>query len=338
MPLFNPRWLLTSRPVGLAGPDNFTWEEVPLSEPAEGEIRVRSVYLSLDPTNRAWMNPTATYLPPVALGEVMRGLALGVVETSNNPKFAVGDIVTGLIGWQTYLVGDGRGLAKIQRFAGVPLDAYLGLFGMIGRTAYFGLLEIGEPRAGETLVVSGAAGAVGSLVCQIGKILGLRVIGIAGTDEKCRYLTEELGIDGSINYKTERVNKALRARCPEGIDVFFDNVGGEILDAVLGQINLHARIVLCGMISQYNASEPAPGPKNLINLIPRRGKMQGFIITDYIKRAKEVNDALAEWYLQGRLRYRTEIVQGLAQAPAALNRLFSGQKSGKLIVQVSELP
>jgi NADPH-dependent curcumin reductase CurA len=297
---------------------------------------VRNIYLSLDPTNRGWMNAAPTYLPALALGDVMRGITIGVVEQSRNSKFEVGDLVQGLLGWQMYAISDGRGLTKFQQFPGVPLDAFLGLFGMIGLTAYFGLLDVGRPKEGETLVVSGAAGAVGSLVCQIGKIKGLRVIGIAGSDEKCSYLTDELGVDGAINYKTENVKKALRTHCPEGIDLYFDNVGGEILDTVLGQINLFARIILCGMISQYNASEPQPGPYNLVNLLVRRGRMQGFIVMDYYDRADEAMAALAQWYGAGKISYRTEIVQGLREAPQTLNRLFDGNKTGKLIVQLSD--
>ena len=336
MTLINQQWLLASRPVGEIDPTNFQWHETEVKEIDDGELLIRNIYLSLDPTNRGWMNARATYLPPLDIGDVMRGIGLGVVERSKNGKFSEGDIVQGMLGWQRFAVSTGSGVTKVPLLPGVPLDAYLGLFGMIGMTAYFGLLDIGQPQEGETLVVSGAAGAVGSLVCQIGKIKKLRVIGIAGSDEKCRYLTDELGIDGAINYKTESVNKGLRHHCPDGIDVFFDNVGGEILNDVLGQINLFARIVLCGMISQYNATRPVPGPSNLVNLLVRRGRMQGFIVLDYYKRTMEAMTALGEWYFNGQLRYRTEIVQGLDQAPQAINRLFNGNKSGKLIVEVSE--
>lgn len=336
MTLINHQWLLASRPVGDIESSNFKWNETPVKEIEEGEVLVRVIYLSLDPTNRGWMNARATYLPPIEIGDVMRGITLGVIERSNNEKFAVGEIVQGTLGWQKYAVSNGRGLTKVPTLPGVPLDAYLGLFGMIGMTAYFGLIDVGKPKEGDTLVVSGAAGAVGSLVCQIGKILKLRVIGIAGTDEKCRYLTEELGIDGAINYKKELVRKGLRDHCPDGIDVFFDNVGGDILNEVLGQINLFARIVLCGMISQYNAAGPTPGPTNLGNLLVRRGRMEGFIVMDYFERSMEAMTALAEWYFGGQLRYRTEIVEGLDRAPEAILKLFDGNKKGKLIVQVSE--
>lgn len=336
MTKINQQWLLASRPVGQIKESNFKWHESPVDELQDGEVLIRNIYLSLDPTNRGWMNPTATYLPALDIGDVMRGMAVGVVEQSKNATFSEGDLVQGLLGWQLYTTSDGRGLTKFQQFPGVPLDAFLGLFGMIGITAYFGLLDVGQPKEGETLVVSGAAGAVGSLVCQIGKLKGLRVVGIAGSDEKCRYLTDDLGIDGAINYKTDNIKKALRQHCPDGIDIYFDNVGGEILDTVLGQINLFARIVLCGMISQYNATEPVPGPYNLVNLLVRRGRMQGFIVLDYYDRADEAMAALAEWYFEKKVQYRTEIVPGLKSAPTAINRLFDGNKKGKLIVQVSE--
>lgn len=334
----NYQWRIAARPQGMIKQSDFNWTEEVVPELQDGQILVRSIYLSLDPTNRGWMNETATYLPPLEIGDVMRGNAIGTVEASKNDRYAVGDMVSGLLNWQRYYVGDGRGLQKFEWNRQLPLDAYMGLFGAIGMTAYFGLLEIGLPKEGETLVVSGAAGAVGSLVGQIGKIKGLRVVGIAGGPEKCRYLTEELGFDAAVDYKNESVHKALKERCPDGVDVYFENVGGEIMEAVLNRINLRARIVLCGLISQYNATERPTAPYNLGNILTRRARMEGFIVLDYYKRADEALQVLGQWYAQGQLKYRTEIIQRLEQAPTAVNKLFTGDKHGKLMIQVSDLP
>jgi NADPH-dependent curcumin reductase CurA len=266
----------------------------------------------------------------------MRGIGLGAVEQSENSAFEVGDFVQGMLGWQEYAVSDGKGLTKISADASLPLTAYLGLFGIIGPTAYFGLLEIGKPKAGETLVVSGAAGAVGSIVGQIGKIKGCRVVGIAGSDEKCSWITETLGFDAAINYKSESVPERLEALCPDGIDVFFDNVGGETLDAVLSLINVKARIVICGQISQYNATKPVPGPYNFRSILPQRARVEGFIILDYADRFGEAFQDLAKWSSEGKIQYRVEVVDGLEQAPIAVNKLFDGSHQGKLMIKVSE--
>lgn len=332
----NRRWLLTSRPQGRLSRDNFTWDEAAVPALQDGQVLVRVLHLSLDPTNRGWANATATYLPPIPLGEVMRGLGLGIVEESRHPGFREGQLVQGITGWQTYVVSDGRGLSAFDPIPGLPLEAYLGLLGHIGATAYFGLLEIGKPQPGETLVVTGAAGAVGSLAGQIGKIAGCRVVGIAGGPEKCRWLTEELGFDAAIDYKNERVMRRLRETCPNGIDIDFENVGGDIFDAVLANINLRARIVLCGMISQYNEATPPPGPRYLGNVLTRRARIEGFIITDYAARFPEAMPKLAEWAMAGKLKYRVDVVDGLEQAPEAVNRLFDGTNTGKLIVRVED--
>ena len=268
----------------------------------------------------------------------MRGGGIGVVEESRHADFQAGDIVQGMLGWQSYVLADGGAISKMPVTPALPLTAYMGLFGFIGATAYFGLLDIGQPKAGETLVVSAAAGAVGSLVGQIGKIKGCRVVGIAGTDEKCRWLTEELGFDAAINYKTEPVDERLKSLCPDGIDVYFDNVGGKILGIVLGQINLRARIVACGMISQYNAETPVPGPYNLINIIPQRARIEGFIIFDYASRYNEAFENLGKWMAEGKMQYRGDVVDGLENAPRAVNKLFDGSNNGKLVVKVSEEP
>jgi NADPH-dependent curcumin reductase CurA len=241
--------------------------------------------------------------------------------------------VQGLLGWQDYAISDGNGLTPLPHNESIPLTAYFGLFGHIGLSAYFGLLDIGKPKAGETLVVSAAAGAVGSLVGQIGKIKGCRVVGIAGGEEKCRWITEELGFDAAIDYKSEPVLESLKRRCPEGIDVHFENVGGEILDAALSQINIRARIVLCGLISQYNATEPVPGPYNFANILVKRARVEGFIVIDYMNRAQEAVAELAKWLAEGKIKYRVDVVEGIEKAPHALNMLFDGSNKGKLIVK-----
>jgi len=332
MPL-NQQWRLVARPKGLFQPSDFRWAEEETQALADGQVLVRVVYLSLDPTNRGWA-ATDTYLPAVPLGEVMRGIALGRVEESRAPGFAVGDVVTGMLGWQRYAVLPAAALTKLPPIP-LPLTAHLGLLGHIGITAWVGLLQVGQPKAGETLVVSAAAGAVGSLVGQIGKIKGLRVVGIAGSDEKCRWLTDELGFDAAVNYKKRPVLAGLRRECPKGIDVFFDNVGGAMLEAALWLINLRARIVVCGLISQYNATAPVPGPANLGNLLVQRARMEGFIVLDHLDQAERAAAELVQWHLAGRLKYRLEVVEGLESAVGAVNRLFEGTNTGKLIVRVS---
>lgn len=333
-PATNRQWRLVSRPKGGVSTENLQWVEEQVPPLAEGEVLVRSVYLSLDPANRGWMNETASYVPPVPLGEVMRGIAIGTVVASRNPGFAPGDHVQGLLGWQEYLVTSGAGLNKLPPLP-VPLIAHFGVLGHIGLTAYFGLLEVGRPKAGETLVVSAAAGAVGSLVGQIGKIAGCRVVGIAGSDDKCAWITAELGFDAAINYKKEPVAEGLRRACPNGIDVYFENVGGAILDAVLGQVNQGARIPLCGLISMYNSAAPVPGPYAFGNILVKRVRVEGFLVMDFLDRAGEAIPKLLDWHLAGKLKYRTQIVPGLENAPAALSRLFDGSNTGKLVVQVS---
>ncbi len=330
----NRQWRLAARPVGMFKDSDFQWTQEPVRELKEGELLVHNKYLSLDPTNRGWANEMDTYLPAVKLGDVMRGGTIGVVEESKNPNFNVGDHVSGLLGWQEYAISDGTGIGKLPEIPGMPLTAHLGLFGHIGLTAYYGLLDVGQPKAGETLVVSAAAGAVGSLVGQIGKIVGCRVVGIAGADEKCRWLTDDLGFDAAINYKQENVFEALKRECPNGIDVDFENVGGEILESVLALINLGARISMCGMISQYNATDRRAGPSNLFMLIVKRARMQGFLVSDYMSRAGEAMTALGRWYVEGKIKYRVDVVEGLEQTPRAVNKLFDGSNQGKLVVKV----
>jgi NADPH-dependent curcumin reductase CurA len=332
----NHQWRIAARPAGRAKESDFAWTEEAVPALADGQIRVRIVYLSLDPTNRFWMEPVDGYLPALPLGAVMRGITLGVVEESRSPGFAPGDIVQGLGGWQEFYAGDAAAWSKLPRIPGVPLTAFFGAMGHIGFTAYFGLMDIGQPKPGETLVVSAAAGAVGSLVGQMGKIAGCRVVGIAGTDEKCAWITRELGFDDAINYRQEKVAQGLARTCPNGVDIDFENVGGEIMDAVLARINLNARIVLCGLISQYNATAPVPGPYNFSNILVRRGRVQGFIVTDFAPRFAEAAAKIVPWLMSGKLKYRLDTVEGLRNAPGALNKLFEGANEGKLLVKVSD--
>jgi len=334
----NNQWCLSSHPVGLAKESDFEWKETEVGNIVEGQLLVRVIYLSIDPTNRGWIKNTDSYLPAVQIGDVMRGITIGVVEESNHPGFTPGDFVQGMLGWQEYMISNGEGLTKLSKDLPVPLTAHFGLFGHIGLSAYFGLLDIGKPNAGETLVISAAAGAVGSLAGQIGKIAGCRVVGIAGTDEKCKWLTDELGFDAAINYKTESVIRKLLEHCPDGIDIYFDNVGGHILDAVLGLINIRARVVICGLISQYNAEKPVPGPYNYGNILIKRARVEGFIVLDYVDKAEEAITKLAGWFAEGKIKYRLDVVEGLKKAPKTMNKLFDGSHSGKLIVQVSEEP
>jgi NADPH-dependent curcumin reductase CurA len=332
--IINHQWRLAARPVGMIKESDFQWAEEPVQSLNENQVLIHNHYLSLDPANRGWVREEGSYMAPIPLGSVMVGGTVGVVEESRHPKFQKGDQVSGLLGWQEYSISDGAGLNKLPNNPAIPLTAYLGLFGHIGLTAYFGLLDITHPKEGETLVVSAAAGAVGSLVGQIGKIKGCRVVGIAGSDEKCQWIVDELGFDASINYKKENVREALKKVCPNGIDIDFENVGGEILDAVLSLMNVHGRISLCGLISQYNATEPVPGPYYFPNILTRQLRVQGFIVTSFMNRAQEAIADLSKWYLEGKLKYRVDVVEGLKNAPAALNKLFDGSNQGKLIVKI----
>lgn len=334
----NRQWVVASRPIGRIKDSNFHWREAPIAAPGAGQALVRVVYLSLDPTNRGWLQAQPTYMPPVPLGEVMRGIAIGVVEESKDEALREGDIVQGLLGWQEYAIAEARTLTKLPALSGLPLTAHFGLLGHIGLTAYVGMMEIGKPKPGETLVVSAAAGAVGSLAGQIGKIAGCKVVGIAGSDEKCAWIQEELGFDAAINYKRQPLAESLRLHCPQGIDIDFENVGGATLDAVLGLINFRARIVLCGLIAQYNATEPVPGPYNFGNLLIKSARVEGFIVLDYLDKAAEAAARLIQWHKEGKLKYRVELVDGLENAVSAVNRLFDGSHHGKLIVKVSDEP
>ena len=330
----NRQWRQAARPEGDVKDTDFTWSEETLRALGDGEVAVRTLYLSLDPTNRIWMNASDSYLPAIPLGAVMRGGGIGVVTESKSPAFAEGDLVQGLLGWQDYYIGAPESLSKLPSIPGLPITAWFGLLGHIGLTAYFGLLDVGQAKAGETVVVSAAAGAVGSLVGQLAKLHGCRAVGIAGSDEKCAWLME-LGYDAAINYHKENVAAALKTHCPKGIDVYFDNVGGEILEAALSHLRLRGRVAVCGMISQYNASGPAPGPRNLALLIMKRARMEGFLVSDFYHRAGEAVPKLIEWHRQGKLQYKLDVVDGLENAPRALRRLFDGSNTGKLVLKIA---
>jgi NADPH-dependent curcumin reductase CurA len=328
----NRQWLLARRPKGMVSADDFQWTESEVPAPAEGEVLVRNLWLSVDPTQRSWIAGD-TYLPAVKIGEVVRSFAVGQVVESKSPKFKPGQLVQGLFGWQDYAVT--REATPLPQ--GVPVETAMSALGVTGMTAWFGLLEIGRPKPGETVVVSAAAGATGSAVGQIARIKGCRAIGIAGGAEKCRWLLEEYGFDGAIDYKSEDVGKRLRELCPKGVDIFFDNVGGEILDAALSKLAMRGRVVLCGAIARYNSgSGEVQGPKNYLKLIVQRGRMEGFIIMDYMPRAAEAIKDIAQWMKEGRFKDRVDVVQGLENAPAALLRLFKGENRGKQLVRVAE--
>jgi hypothetical protein len=334
----NRQWLLAKRPHGLVGEDNFEYVETAIPEPGEGEVLVRNLYLSFDPTQRGWMEDRESYLPPVQLGEPMRAGSVGQVVESNNPGFAKGDIVQTTGGWQDFVVlapeTSVMGLNKVP--AGITPEMMMSVLGVTGLTAYWGLLDLGEPKAGETVLVSGAAGATGSVAGQIAKIKGCRVVGIAGGAQKCAWLKDELGFDDVIDYKNENVAERIAATCPNKVDVYFDNVGGDILQAALDNINMHARVVLCGGISGYNATEPVPGPNNLMNLIIMRARMEGFIVIDYMNRSGEAIQDLLQWIEAGQLKFQVDVQEGFEKIPNTLQRLFTGQNLGKQLLKIAD--
>jgi NADPH-dependent curcumin reductase CurA len=326
---------LAARPVGL--PKESDWEraEAPIPSPGPGEVLTKTHYMSVDPAMRGWMNDRPSYVPPVGIGEVMRALTVGEVIESNNDGFAVGDFVAGIQGVQEYALSDGSDLMKAD-LSLAPAPAWLNSLGIAGLTAYCGLIEVGQPQAGETVVVSGAAGAVGAHAGQIAKIKGCRVVGIAGGAEKCAYLTDQLGFDAAVDYKAGPIGAGLKQACPDGIDVFFDNVGGEILDAVLARINRFGRLALCGAISQYNLTDTPYGLRNVIVLVPRSVRMQGFIYFNYRDQWPSMLEDLAAWRADGRIAVPDDIVDGGIQAfPDTLLRLFRGENLGKLMIKVA---
>ncbi len=333
MPL-NRQFLLAQRPVGLPSRDTFSYVESPLGEPGPGQILVKNAYLSLDPAMRGWMNDAKSYIPPVGIGEVMRALGVGEVVASQHPDYAVGDFVNGALGVQDYFLGEPKGFYKVDPKR-APLPMYLSALGMTGMTAYFALLDVGAPKAGETVVISGAAGAVGSIAGQIAKIKGCRVIGIAGGADKCKFLIDELGFDGAIDYKNEDLHAALKRECPKGVDVYFDNVGGDILDAVLTRLAFKARVVICGAISQYNNKESMKGPANYLQLLVNSARMEGMVVMTYAPRFAEAAQEMGGWLLSGKLKSKEDIVSGLETFPETLLKLFSGENFGKLMLKVS---
>lgn len=329
------QYLLASRPVGMPTQENWTFAETELPDVADGQLLVEVKYISLDPAMRGWMNDRKSYIEPVQIGEVMRAGAVGKVVQSGDCNFAAGDYVYGQLGVQDYALVSSQGIHKVDP-ALAPLERYLGVLGMPGMTAYFGLLDTGMPKEGETVVVSGAAGAVGTVVGQIAKIKGCRVVGIAGGQDKCDYLVNELGFDAAIDYKNASVQKGLTEACPDGVDVFFDNVGGDILDDVLTRINLKARIVVCGAISQYNNTTPVKGPSNYLSLLVNRARMEGIVVFDNVKNYGKAAREMAGWIAQGQLKAREHVVTGLETFPDTLLMLFRGENFGKLVLKVGE--
>ena len=333
IPMTNTQIKLASRPVGNPQPANFTIETSPVAPVETGHILLKTKYISLDPAMRGWMNEGKSYIRPVQIGEVFRAGTAGEVMESKHPDFAAGDQVTGNWGVQQYGVSDGTGILKVDTTI-APLETYMATLGMPGMTAYFGILDTGQPKPGETVVVSGAAGAVGSVVGQIAKIKGCHVVGIAGDQEKCDYCVNELGFDACINYKTDDVRKALKAACPNGVDVYFDNVGGDILDIVLTQIRLRARIVICGAISQYNNTTPVKGPSNYLSLLTNRARMEGIVVFDNMANYGRAAREMAGWIGEGKLKSKVQIEQGIENFLPTLMMLFSGQNFGKLLLAV----
>ena len=332
--MLNKEIRLASRPAGMPTLDNFNIADADLTQLNDGEVSVRTLYISVDPYLRGRMREGRSYVPPFEIGQVIMSGVVGEVVESRAPEFAPGDFVTGMLGWRLYNVAKAPELRKIDpRVA--PITTALGVLGMPGLTAYFGLLDIGKPKEGETVVVSGAAGAVGTTVCQIAKIKGCRAVGIAGSDEKNQYLTSELGVDAAINYKSPEMSEALREACPTRIDVYFDNVGGEISDAVLPLLNQGARIIICGQISLYCLDKPDVGPRPQPALLVNRALMKGFIITDYAARFGEGVINLAQWLVAGKLKYAETVVEGFENTPQAFIGLFSGENLGKQIVKVA---
>jgi NADPH-dependent curcumin reductase CurA len=329
----NRQFKLASRPSGLVARENFEFTEEPAPTAGDNEFVVKLEYISLDPAMRGWMNDVRSYVPPVQIGEVMRALGAGTVQTSNNGTFKEGDHVVGVFGVQELAVSDGSGVIAVDPTM-VPLTTYLGALGMTGMTAYFGLLDVGEAKEGDTVVVSGAAGAVGSVAGQIAKIKGCTVVGIAGGPKKCAWLTDGLGFDAAIDYKSEDVHAALKQHCPKGVNVYFDNVGGDILDIVLARLARHARIVICGAISQYNREGGMKGPSNYMSLLVNRARMEGFVVFDYADRYAHAALEMAGWMAEGKLQSREEIVDGIGNFPEALLKLFNGENIGKLILKV----
>lgn len=331
----NRRFLLRERPSGRIGPDTFELNEQPVPALGDGEALVRVDWISLDPTNRIWINDTPTYLPPVGIGEVMRAAGMGEVVASNNPNYTVGQTVQGLLGWQDYAVVSETSMVNLVDVAdGVSPSAYLGVLGMTGLTAWVGIRDIGKPKPGETVVVSAAAGAVGSVAGQLAKASGARVVGVAGGPQKCALLTDELGFDAAVDHRADDWAAQLKAATPNGIDVDFENIGGPVMDAIFGRLNISARVALCGLISEYNAEDPPPGPRAFGNLLIQRALVKGFIVLDHFGQAPEAVTEIAGLLQQGKLKPLETVVEGFEQLPTAINMLFDGKNVGKLVVKL----
>ncbi|MDX1908724.1 MAG: NADP-dependent oxidoreductase [Bacteroidia bacterium] len=331
--MLNRQFLLAARPVGLPDRTCWTYTETPVPVPAEGEVLLKTHYISLDPAMRGWMNEGKSYIRPVNIGEVMRAGTVGEVIESRHPDWAPGMFAVGNGGVQDYHVAQAAHITRVEP-AFAPLPVYLGALGMPGLTGYFGLLETGQPKPGETVLVSAAAGAVGSVVGQVAHNVGCRVVGIAGGPDKCAWVRDELGFDEVIDYKHENLRDGLKRTCPQGVDVYFDNVGGDMLDTVLTRINLRARIVICGAISQYNSTTPVKGPANYLSLLVNRARMEGIVVFDNASRYGEGIKQLAKWRMEGRLKSREHIVEGLETFPETLLMLFTGDNFGKLVLKV----
>ena len=333
--MINKKLLFKKRPYGL--PDENTWEltEEKLPDLLEGEILIEHEYISLDPAMRGWMNEARSYIKPIEIGEVMRAGSVGkVIKQSGKSRFNIGDHVSGWGGVQTHCITNGENLIKVDPSKS-NLSTYLGVLGMPGMTAYFGILEEAKIKEGDVVLVSGAAGAVGSLVGQIAKIKGCTVIGIAGGEKKCNYIKDNLGFDDSIDYKKGNVIKEIKKKCHNGIDVYFDNVGGEILETVLNLININARVLLCGGISSgYDATRPPDGPNNLFSLIFKRATMQGFLVLDYLPRSQQALEEISTWVMEGKLQHREDVQEGIENCPQTLNRLFTGENKGKQLLKI----
>lgn len=335
----NQRWLLKHRPEGEVQSADLDLVESPVAPLGRDQILVKNIYLSIDPTNRVWLSSRDQYLPPVGVGEVVRGVTVGVVEESTSSRFQPGDtVLLGAGGWQQYATYDAAAATRVRRRNHIPLTASLSVLGTTGLTAYTGFLDICRPNPGETLVVSAAAGAVGSIVGQIAKIKGCKVIGIAGGPDKCTWIVEELGFDGAIDYKAEHVGDALDRLCPDGVDMDFENVGGSIMEAVYSRLNVNGRMAVCGLISSYNSDGPMAGPKDFGRVLMNRLTIQGFVVLDHFSRAREAYGDLASWIESGQLRWKDHVVHGLDAAPEAMNRLFTGDHDGKLMVQIADEP
>jgi NADPH-dependent curcumin reductase CurA len=330
----NQHILLAARPRGEIKSTDFELVDAPMPETGEGEVLVESRYLAVEPAMKGWMEARVDYVAPLHIGDVMRGHGVGCVLESRHPDFAVGEMVSGALGWRRYLATDGKAIPLNKVPAGVEPPAAINVLGLTGLTAYFGMLDIGKPKAGDTVLVSGAAGATGSVAGQLARIAGARVIGIAGGKDKCDWLVSELGFDGAIDYKSEDVEQRIAELCPDGLNVYYDNVGGEILDFALAKLAQGARVVLCGGISRYNQTGAIPGPVNYFNLIYRRARMEGFIVSDYASRFGEAVEVLAKHLASGELRHRETILQGFTELPQALMNLFTGGNIGKQLVEV----